>query len=721
MFNYFSTSLRKLQALCKNFFVDRRAAICYNKIYDVLRGDSMLRRQWQLQGTQALRAQAAELAQEQELAPLAVLLALGRGIAGEELPGFLGFTPHEYQNPYDLPDMDAAVERIEQAIAAGEHITVFGDYDCDGVTATALLWLYLAGRTEQVSWYLPDRHKEGYGLSMAAVDTLAERGTRLMITVDNGVSAQREIAHAKALGIDTVITDHHQIGGALPVCAAVVNPHREDCALPFRDYTGAGTAFLLVCALEGCEPEELLPAYGELLALGTVADVVPLLGDNRAFVRAGLEQLNESPGTAFEALLRMARAQRRPLGSTALSFTLGPRINAAGRMGRAEEALALLLAGETAQAERLAQKLELYNEERQRTEQEIAQQALEWYEAHPAQQHDRVLVFAGEGWHEGVIGIVASRMVERFGRPCLMVTTDGENAKGSARSLPGFHLFEAIHASAHLLQKYGGHELAAGFSLPAAHVEQLRAEINAYAAGREMPFPVQALDAKLNPARLGPGLMDEIALLEPFGQGNPQPVFALQKLTLAAVTPLSEGRHLRLTLEHSGTRLTAMAFRTAPEEFCFAPGDLIDLAVTAEANEYQGQRSVTLIVKNLKLSLLRNEALLLAQRRVEQVLRREAVAPALAAELLPARSDAAAVFRAIQQGGGERPLLPERIFLALQTPPEGYARVWLAALALAELEILTTDHLGRFGLAGGGRRAEFDSAPTVQFLKGALA
>jgi len=678
----------------------------------------MIRKRWILRGGQAEnRALAASLPREEGLPPFAAMMALGRGVAPEELPGFLGLAEEPLCNPYDLPDMEATAERVERALELGERITVFGDYDADGVSATALAFHYLSSRTEQVDYYLPDRHKEGYGLSMAAIDRLAERGTKLLLTVDNGVSALREIAHAKALGIDTVVTDHHQVGGALPECAAVVNPHRADCDLPFKDYTGVGLAFLLVCALEGCEPEELLPAYGDLVALGTVADVAPLLGDNRAFVRAGLAILNENPSVGTAALLRVARSTRRPLGTSALSFTLAPRINAAGRMGLAEEALELLLCGDEARAERLAQQLDLYNEERQRTEQEIMRQALAWFELRPDRQCDRVLVFAGEGWHDGVIGIVASRMTERYGKPCVMIATDGEAAKGSGRSLPGFHLFEAIHACAHLMQKYGGHELAAGFSLPSASVDRFRMEINEYAAKREMPFPVLQLDARLNPGLISPALADELALLEPFGQGNPQPVFALRGLTLVAATPLSENRHLRLTLEppQGGARVTAMAFHTAKEDFLFTPGDLVDLAVTVEASEYMGQRGVTLIVKAMKFAALPNEALLQAQRIVEGVLRREI--PGDSPALLPGREDGALVFRVLRKAGA--PLPPERFFLATGAKEAGVmARLWLAAEVLRELGVLEVDAQARYCLAPPGEKADWEKASLLQFMGG---
>jgi len=685
----------------------------------------MPRKQWLLnKNLAACRQAAAELAQELELPAFATMLALGRGMGEDELPGFLGLEDEPLVNPYDLPDMDAAVERIELALARGEHITVFGDYDADGVTATALLTMYLQSRSEHVTWHIPDRQAEGYGLTIGAIDKLAAQGTQLIVTVDNGVSALREIAHAKALGIDTVVTDHHQCGSELPACCAVVNPHRQDCDLPFKDYTGVAVAFLLVCALEGSEPEELLPHYAELVALGTVADVAPLLGDNRVFVRAGLEMLNTNPGLPFAALLRLANAQRKPLGTSAFSFMLAPRINAAGRMGLAHEALALLLCRDEAQAERLAQTLDVYNHDRQRVEQEIFAQAAAWLEANPARQHDRVLVFAGEGWHEGVVGIVAARLMERCGKPVLMITQNGEHAKGSGRSIPGFHLFHALQNSAHLMQKFGGHELAAGFSLPACDVNRLREEINAYAATQDMPFPAQHVDCKLKPAHLTADLADELALLEPFGQGNPQPIFALPKMTLLAATPVGEGKHLRLTLEQGhppsatqpppskegGSRITVMAFRTTIDDFAFATGDILDLAVTLEANEFRGQRDVSLILKNAKFSLLPNDALLQAERIVEQVLRREPV------QLVPpTREDGALVFRALKTA--QKPLSIERILLQAQATEADFPRLWLAAEVLRELGLAATDAQGRYTLVPCAEKTPWENAPVLLFLK----
>ena len=671
----------------------------------------MPRKQWLLNKNLAEHRQAATaLAQELELPAFATMLALGRDIAEDELPGFLGLEEEPLVNPYDLPDMELAVERIELAIAHGEHITVFGDYDADGVTATALLTMYLQSRSEYVTWHIPDRQSEGYGLTMGAIDKLHEQGAQLIVTVDNGVSALREIAHAKALGIDTVVTDHHQCGDELPACCAVVNPHRHDCELPFKDYIGVAVAFLLVCALEGSEPEELLPDYAELVALGTIADVTPLLGDNRVFARAGLEMLNENPGLAFNALLRVANAQRKPFGTSAFSFMLAPRINAAGRMGLANEALELLLCRDEVQAEKLAQRLDIYNQDRQLVEQEIFAQAAAWLEANPARQHDRVLVFAGEGWHEGVVGIVAARLMERYGKPVLMITLNGELAKGSGRSIPGFHLFHMLQNSAYLMQKFGGHELAAGFSLPACEVNRLRDEINTYAAKQNMPFLSQHVDCKLKPAHLTTDLADELALLEPFGQGNPQPVFALPKMTLLVATPVGEGKHLRLTFEQNGTKITVMAFRTTIDDFAFTTGDVLDLAVTLEANEFRGQRDVSLVLKNAKFSQLANDKLLQAERLVEQVLRREPTQVAC-----PTREDGAVIFRALK--AAQKPVPIERMLL--QAQPEDFARLWLAAETLRELGLATTDAQGRYFLTPCAEKTPWEQAPLVKFLLGA--
>ena len=689
-------------------------------------GMALVRRRWVLEKEQARRrALAAELAREAGLPPFAALLALNRGLeTAEDIADFLGAGETAFVNPYELPDMEPAVERIEHAIEAGEHITVFGDYDADGVTATALLYTYLSGRTGALSYHIPDRKQEGYGLTVGMVDILAERGTKLVVTVDNGVSALREIAHAKALGIDVVVTDHHQIGHALPECRAVVNPHRADCDLLFKDYAGVGVAFLLVCALEGCEPEELLPEYADLVALGTVADIVPLLGENRAFTRAGLELLNgEEQRLGLMALRRAAHIEKKHLSATGLAFTLGPRINAAGRMEHANLALELLLTRDAEQAERLAQRLELLNEERQQAEQNIMDQALAALAAEPARQYDRVLVFAGEGWHEGVIGIVASRMVERFGRPCLLLSVNGEFAKGSGRSLPGFSLFEAVHNSRALMVKYGGHELAAGFTLASADVERFREEINAYAAQGDMPFPVQTLDARLNPALLAPELADEIALLEPFGQGNPQPVFVLRQLALRAATPVAGGKHLRLTLEREGALLSAMAFHTRREEFPCAAGDVVDIAVTLEAGDYMGNRELTLILKNARYSAIPNEALLQAQRLVETALRGDALPEEIAGDCVPRRETATHVYRALERSR-DCPLAPEALFLALgegfaeKAGAEDFVRVWLAAEVLRELGLLAVDPAGRMALLRDAPKARFEDSALLQRLQG---
>ncbi|MDR2647118.1 MAG: single-stranded-DNA-specific exonuclease RecJ [Oscillospiraceae bacterium] len=675
-----------------------------------------MRKRWQLQkNLSEKKALAQSLSQDLDLPLFAAMLAVLRGVQNEEsLPAFLGETEPIYCNPYDLPDMEQAVIRIAYALEQGQPIAVYGDYDCDGVTATALLYTYFREKTEYVAYYLPDRHGEGYGMSIQGIDELHARGCKLIVTVDNGISALREIDHANALGIDVVVTDHHQPGHALPNAIAVVNPHRKDCDLPFRAFAGVGVAFLLMCAMEGCEPEELLPIYGDFTALGTVADLVDLAADNRAFVRAGLDVINENPRPWVSAMRRIARCDTKPLSAVSLAFTLAPRINAAGRMEHANYALALLLAKTIEEAEPLAQQLEQLNADRQGIERAIETEAIAWLESNPNHKNDRVMVFAGEGWHAGVIGIVAARMTERLGRPCFIVAVVDGIGTGSGRSIEGFSLFEALQNSDALFIKYGGHAQAAGLTIAAQDIDRFRSDVNAYAMAREMPLPTLRLDMKLNAANVTTALTDQLAMLEPFGTGNPQPVFALQNMRLVAITPLSNGKHLKLLLEQGEKRLSALQFHKRREDFLFEPGDELDLAVTLETNEYNGQRSVSMFVQCVKHHRVPNEMLLRAKQITENVLRGETIDAALAKEITPVRSDFAAVYRLLQKTPN---CTPERLFLLLQCQDAAHmTRVWLAVKIFCEMGLLREDMNERVTCNAVTQKTNLEDAPLFKQL-----
>jgi single-stranded-DNA-specific exonuclease len=712
-------------------FCKKNIAFSLNKHYNILLAvtslglgeNALTRKRWQVAKPDIARdALAKEFAAREGLPGLAVFLA-GRRLQSDEedLAAFFGVGEPALANPFDFPDMERAAERIEAALAQGEKIAVYGDYDCDGITATALLISYLRTKTEQVRAYIPDRQNEGFGLSMCGVDALHEDGFTLIITVDNGIAACKEIEHANALGMTVVVTDHHEPGETLPAAYAIVNPKRHDCTLEYKHFAGVSVAFHLICALECCDAAELDDCYTDLVALGTIADIVPLTNANRTLVQAGLRRLNHAPRVGITALRRCAGLHGDEISSGNIAFQFAPRINAAGRVGNAEKALALLLATNAQEAEEHAVYLQSCNEERQTLERGIYKEVLRTLEENPARRYDRVVVAAGKNWHEGVLGIVAARLLETLGKPCILLCVKDGIAKGSGRSLPGFHLFDAITRSEALMTKYGGHECAAGLTMAAQFVDLFREEINAYAAKQEMPFAVQTIDATLNPAKISLPLVDALRLLEPFGAGNPQPVFALRGMFLLGAAPVSQGKHMRLHIQKAEVKLTAMCFGCTPQDFIFLPGDEIDLAVVPEENNYMGKRDVSLYVQNMKFSALPNEVILQAGRRVAQVLRRDALPPHEKRLLCPTRDDAASMYRILRQNAGKQ-LVPERFFLLLgnaflQTADiYAYAKIWLALHVLCEARLAAESANGAFSLAENPVKTDLQQTATMRFL-----
>lgn len=603
---------------------------------------------------------AAQLAEDCGLHPFLALLLTTRGIADpSEADAFLvGGEPGD--DPFGFADMDLAVARIQRALDMGERMAVFGDYDADGVTATALLYSYLRDQQADVLYRIPKREGEGegYGLHRETVDWFSEQGVRLIITVDNGISALEEIAYARSLGMDVVVTDHHQPQERLPEAAAVVDPHREDCGSEFKDYAGVGVAFKLVCALEG-DAEAVLERYADLVAIGTLADVMPLTGENRVLVREGLRLMNEGGRPGLRALAEVAGMSGRTQTASTALFSLAPRLNAAGRMGAPDKAEQLLLSESEEDARLLAAEIQQMNVRRQEVEGAILEEALLWLRSHPDCRHQRVLVVEGRGWHPGVVGIIAARLLERFGKPCIVLSMeegpDGAlTARGSGRSVPGFSLFEAIAACAEELTTFGGHELAAGVGLPADHIDAFRRKINAYAAARYpvMPVPVLAIDFKLRPAQVDVEKLQLIAALEPVGNGNPAPVFQLSNMRLENITPVGGGKHLRLALSRDGAMISAMKFQTMPEEFPVPCGALLHLAVTLERNEFRGTVTPSVVVKDLRYADTEQEELLAAMAVYDQLMRGER--PENPAACTPDRDQAAAVYRLLRARNGWR-------------------------------------------------------------------
>lgn len=614
----------------------------------------MILRKWEVRPLDKERA--AAFAQTYGVPFFLAMLMNIRGLDdAAHLREFLG-EGEPLSDPFLLKDMDKAAARITHAVDNMEKIAVYGDYDADGVTSTAMLYSYLETRGADVIFYIPQREGEGYGMNMGAVKYLKEQGVSLIVTVDNGISSVQEVARANELGIDVVVTDHHRPQAILPDAVAVVDAYRPDDTSPYKHFSGVGIAFKLLMALEdgAGDVEDLLEAYSDLAAIGTIGDIVPLTGENRTLIRAGLERLSQSDRPGVQALLENAGIAGKALTSTNVAFTLVPRINATGRMGAPERAVRLLISGYEEEAEVLSEEICADNEERRRVEAEIAEAAFADIEA-KGYMKDRVVVVDGENWHHGVIGIVASRVTERCGKPCMIISRGETEAKGSGRSIEGFSLFEAICACGDLLIKFGGHPMAAGITLKPENIEAFRKRINRYAAEHfpQMPTQTVTLDCKLNPAALSVSMAQSLTQLEPFGNGNPQPVFGLFNMELSNVTPVGGGGHLRLTLEKNGAVITAMRFNTKPEELPYHIGDKIDLAVQLEAREFRGQPSLTVIVRDMKFAAFNTEKNIASLASFEKWQRGEVLSAEDKNRLYPDRACLAAIYRALRTVNGK--------------------------------------------------------------------
>lgn len=659
---------------------------------------------------------AASLAEACGLDPFVALLLVSRGMkTPEQARGFLEDDGADAFDPMCLPDMGKAVARIRQALDGFERIAVYGDYDADGVTATALLYSYLETQGADVFYSVPERETEGYGLHRASIDEMAKRGAKLIITVDNGVSALEEAEYAASLGLELVITDHHRAGDALPRAAAVVDAQRPDCNCPYRELAGVGVAFYLAAALEG-DAQALLDDYADLVALGTVADVVPLHGENRRLVRAGLARINANTRPGLQALREAAGFAEKPLTAVNIAFTLAPRINAAGRMGSAQRALRLLLCEDEAEATSLAEEISQTNARRQETELLILRQAERQLDEHPQRRFDRVLVVSGEGWHPGVLGIVAARLTEAYGRPSVVITTDGGQARGSGRSIEGFHLYDALAASKDTLLQFGGHTLAAGLVLESGAVDAFRAAINEYAAQAEMPHPALRLDCRLNPVYLTLDMIDAVSGLEPFGAGNPQPLFGLFRMRLEAVQPVGGGKHLRLRFSRGSTQVTAMRFGVSPAEFPCQIGDTLDLAVRAARNEFRGRADVSIQIHAMRLSGLDEDALFEGERLYEAYRRGELHTVEEAQRALPTREQTAQVYRLLRANAGWR-FGAGLLCLRLAGKGGSLCQVQVALDAMEELKLIQKADGGNILLPPDTIKVALDDSLILQGLR----
>lgn len=541
-------------------------------------------------------------------------------------------------DPDLMKDMDKALERIDRALMNNEKITVYGDYDVDGVTSVTLIYLYLKSLGADIDYYIPSRSREGYGLSVMALDRLKEEGTQLIITVDTGITANYEAEYARQNGMEMIITDHHECHEVLPDACAVVNPHRPDCAYPFKELAGVGVVFKLVCAYElhRCPDQEkklcienICKEYIDLVAIGTVADVMPLVSENRVIVKYGLRAIAETKRCGLAALMDAASStgsnsriavgekntvKKKKINAGYIGFTLAPRINAAGRISSAEKAVALLLSEDNNEAAVMAEELCEINTRRQLEENVIADQAYKMIEEKHDFSKDKVIVLDENIWQQGIIGIVSSRITEKYGLPSILISFDGsvkdyetpdDLGKGSGRSVKGMNLVEALDYCKELLVRFGGHELAAGLSIKRCHIDAFREKINEYARERlidDLSVVKYEADCELSSDEINMELAEEIAVLEPYGVANQSPLFLVRDLTLDKIISMGGGKHSKILLSLDGKKIQAVFFNMPASLLEYYPGEKIDLLCQLNTNEFRGQINLQLVVQDIRLS-----------------------------------------------------------------------------------------------------------------------
>lgn len=528
-------------------------------------------------------------------------LLLLRGIDEEmQIKKYLSKGDAQLCNPFELPNMEKAVNRINSALKTGEKITVYGDYDVDGITSTYILYDYLKSRGAEVDYYIPDRANEGYGINNAAVQNLCNSGTKLIVTVDVGITATAEVIFASSLGMEVVVTDHHTPKETVPNCI-VINPKLK-CKYPFDALAGVGVAFCLVCAMSGMD-ETIIDKYCGIAALGTIADMVPLQDENRIIVSRGLKKLNEKNNIGINALLQAAGCADKEITSSTVGFTIAPRLNAAGRIASASQSVELLLETDPTKAMIIAQHLDNDNRFRQQEEKRILDEALEIINKN-GYCNDDVIIVSSKGWHHGVIGIVSSRLTELFYKPSAVISTDGNGmGKASGRSIAGFNLFDALSACADCLTKFGGHELAAGFSLEESQIDIFRNKINEYAKAiitDEIATPKLNIDAVISAADVNQETVNELKLLEPCGIGNRSPIFCIKNASVSGIRRPRTGNHMFVTLSQNGASAEAPAFNIADSLSGLAYGDNISVAGSLSTNTYRGITTAQFVIRDVK-------------------------------------------------------------------------------------------------------------------------
>ncbi len=691
-----------------------------------------------------------------QIHPIVASLLYNRGYKDvQSVREFIGMESEMLENPFLLKDIDKGIQRIAEAIQRQEKITVYGDYDVDGVTSVCTLYLYLKSKGANIDYYIPNRTGEGYGVSLNAIDSIKENGTKLIITVDTGITATEEVDYAKTLGIDFVITDHHECRSDLPNAVAVINPHRPDCTYPFKELAGVGVVFKLISAYEegicGIDRKsaaiKVFSEFADLVAIGTIADVMPIRDENRIIVSFGLKMIENTNRPGLMALMDAAvakgenqkndrRKKRAKITSGYVGFTLAPRINAAGRIRTATLAVELFLSDDFEKAYQIAEELCSANKERQAEENKIIVEAFEKISALDIDENP-VIVLDADDWHHGVIGIVSSRITEKYSRPSILVSFEGnepdipsENAvgKGSGRSIKGMNLVDALCYCSDSLVKFGGHELAAGLSVVRSELDTFRNKINEYARlnlTKEDMIPTAEADCLVDFSDITIELAEALQILEPYGVGNPMPTFMATDVTVNEISSVSDGKHTRFSFGNGRNNVTAMYFSNAPKSLGIYNGDSVDILFNIDINEWMNRRSVQLIVKDIRLS--KNQTSIIENERVcfEKIWNGDTILTT--EDIVPTRDDFAVFYRFVAASlrSGIDTFVHRELSLRLLRTHEqnniGYIKLKIIIKVLQELNLMgiqeIEDEVYKFTLRYGSSKTDLEKSNLLRRMR----
>lgn len=546
-----------------------------------------------------------QISEKHNISTLLAQILINRNIVDDsQIDIFLQPKRNDFHDPFLMLDMEKATDRIMQAIKNKEKTIIYGDYDVDGITSITVLKKFLQERGLETDYYIPNRLEEGYGLNVDAIQEIAQKKYKLMITVDCGVSGIEEIKLANSKGIETIVTDHHEQLDELPAAYAIINPKRRDNTYPFRGLAGVGVVFKLIQAISkklGLDEKEYLK-YLDIVCIGTISDIVPLVDENRVIAKLGLMLVECTKNIGLKELI--SETKYKNIDSTMISFAIAPRINACGRMGKQEEALQLFLTENLEEAKEITKKLERYNSERQETEKNIFEQAIKKIETENLKELNSI-VLASENWHHGVIGIVASRITEKFYKPTILICIEGDEGKGSGRSVPGFDLHQALVDSSQFLKKYGGHEMAVGLSLEKEKINDFKKNFEEISKAKNVKqlIPVINIDCEITKKELNKKTIEQIKLLEPFGEKNKQPLVIYKNLKITSIRALSEGKHLKLMLKDDNEIVNAIGFNLGELSNEYLIGDKVDIVGTIETNAYNGQEQIQINLKDIMKSI----------------------------------------------------------------------------------------------------------------------